>query len=93
MKRRLAQSQARGERQMGSVNELLAGPVAMHEVTYPRPAGEWPRLGVTWVYGHTRTQHKSFMALRRRLYDVGFIFITDRERRTVKMAFPELEDN
>ena len=86
--RQLATSQARGTRQLSLVNELLAF------VTVPinlDPIPQW-RNGqqlTTVTYGDSRLRHSSYAPLKRRLTEVGFILVANKERTQVTMAFPE----
>ena len=83
--RRLAVSQARGWRQAGFVNDLLAGtPVPYRVVPIPGQFGT-----STSKYGVTELDHRSWVGLRNRLYGVGFVFATDRRKQAVTMKFPE----
>ena len=88
--RRLATSQARGERQLQFINELLS----FHPVGYrffPIP-GMYRNHGYAQTprYGISRLEHQSWINLRKRLRQVGFVIETDREAQTVQLHFPEL---
>lgn len=91
IERRLAIACCRGERQMGVVNELLAGPVLVTDKSLSRmPGGPW------WVVGTTKCEWNSFKALKKRLVSVGFVFEETRSDKNwrlnymeIKMTFPE----
>lgn len=85
--RRLATSQARGERQLSLVNELVSyKDTPIFPLVIPVYGGT-----TTHVYGRTHLPGSSWRNLRKRLVSVGFIFIVDRENMTVTMSFPEAE--
>lgn len=76
---RLARACAHGTRQMGFVNELLAGPsyVTLSPFDYVR-------------YGDSELGHKSWVATKKRLVANGFVIKTGpwyKGRRTVEMRF------
>lgn len=79
---RLARSQARGERQMQYVSELLSRKPVHY--TYKEVPGK-----VVKRYGYAELSTTSYVNLRKRLREVGFAFKTDTERMTVEMFFPE----
>jgi hypothetical protein len=91
IERRLAIACCRGERQMGVVNELLAGPVMVRDRSLsPYPNGPW------WTVGVTQCDWNSFKALKKRLVSVGFVFEELRDPKRpyyfkceIKMTFPE----
>ena len=83
--RRLATGQARGERQLSLVNELLSfRAVYFTYVDIPGPPGSQ-----TVVYGLTKLPFSSYRNLRTRLISVGFVFEVDRDYGSVTMKFPE----
>lgn len=87
--RRLATSQARGTRQLSLVNELLTfQPVPSPLEQYPVAGGRGAR-GIARTYGDSRLRHSSYVPLKRRLTEVGFILVANEERTQVTMAFPE----
>ena len=87
--RRLATSQARGTRQLSLVNELLTfQPVPSPLEQYPVAGGRGAK-GYSRSYGESRLGHSSYVPLKRRLTEVGFILVANRERTQVTMTFPE----
>ena len=87
--RRLATSQARGTRQLSLVNELLTfQPVPSPLEQYPVAGGRGAK-GYSRNYGDSQLRHSSYVPLRRRLTEVGFILVANKGRTQVTMAFPE----
>lgn len=87
--RRLATSQARGVRQLGLVNELMTfEPVTTRLEQYPVPGGQGA-ISYGRSYGQSRLQHASYLPLRRRLTEVGFILVASKDRSQVSLSFPE----
>jgi hypothetical protein len=83
--RRLATSQARGERQLSFVNELLTfDPVPFKFQQIPGIHAEEIR------YGHTSLPGQSWRNLRKRLISVGFTIERDWKTQTITMHFPEM---
>ena len=86
MIRRLATSQARGERQLSFVNELLSfDPVPFRYYEIPGMFGAKAIL-----YGYTSLPGKSLVNLLKRLVSVGFVIERDWEPQTVSLHFPEM---
>ena len=86
--RRLATSQARGTRQLSLVNELLTfDAVSVQADRIPQWRNGQQLTAVS--YGETRLGHSSFLPLRNRLIEAGFILVVNRERTQVTMTFPE----
>lgn len=86
--RRLATSQARGERQLSLVNELLTfRPVPYYRLRVPTMYGpaEMTR------YGKSALEYRSWKNLRKRLVSVGFVVETSRGSQTVRLHFPEMD--
>lgn len=86
MIRRLATSQARGERQLSFVNELLS--FKRVAITYYQIPGH-PYGRGTVRYGVSKLPTASFKNLRSRLISVGFVIDRDWDAMTVRMTFPE----
>lgn len=83
--RRLATSQARGERQLSFVNELLSfNPVSYRFFQIPGGYGE---IAKTPRYGLSMLEHRSWKNLRKRLVSVGFVIDYDRNAQTVCLYF------
>lgn len=83
--RRLATSQARGDRQLSFVNELLVfRPVGYRIIKVPGKFGT-----STAIYGLSQLSHASWVNLRKRLLSVGFVIEHNHETMSVRMAFPE----
>ena len=84
--RRLATSQARGERQLSLVNELLS--------FYPVPTYYYEVPGLygskSVLFGKSRLPIKSWKNLRKRLVTVGFVVERDFQAETVTLHFPEM---
>jgi len=82
---RLARSCARGSRQLALVNELIAGPVKVQQITihasnqYPKP--------IAVVYGEINLEFKSWKNLRSRLLAVGFFFPYSEDKTSFRMVF------
>ena len=86
--RRLATSQARGTRQLSLVNELLTfDAVSIQVDRIPQWRNGQQLTAVS--YGESRLGHSSYVPLKRRLTEVGFILVANKERTQVTMAFPE----
>lgn len=83
--RRLAVSQARGERQLSLVNELLS--FREVDVSYVQIPGIYGSRSP--VFGLTRLPSQSLRNLRKRLTSVGFVVKIDWEESTIRMYFPE----
>ena len=86
--RRLATFQARGTRQLSLVNELLTfDAVSVQADRIPQWRNGQQLTAVS--YGESRLGHSSYVPLKRRLTEVGFILIANKERTQVTMAFTE----
>lgn len=87
--RRLATSQARGDRQLSFINELLSGnPIIYSFYDIPgKPNGR------TVHYGISQLSHASWRNLKKRLIQVGFVINENREAQTVQLHFPEMNSN
>ena len=86
--RRLATSQARGTRQLSLVNDLLTfDAVSIQVDRIPQWRNGQQLTAVN--YGESRLRHSSYAPLKRRLTEVGFILVANKERTQVTMAFPE----
>ena len=85
MIRRLATSQARGERQLSFVNELLS--FRRVTITQYQIPGQYGNKTVR--YGLSKLPNASFRNLRSRLISVGFVLDRDWDTMTVRMTFPE----
>lgn len=71
---RLARSQAHGTRQMGFVNELLAGEAYKNRITVPGNGFGGQMEAIS--YGDSKVGSASFRSLKARLIANGFIFTT-----------------
>lgn len=90
IKRRLALAVSRGDRQSMLINEMLVGSVDITNGSF-NPRTPWYRVG------RTQLAWSSYMALRKRLIAVGFVFEQenfngyrkDNVYGRIKMIFPE----
>ena len=88
IERRLAMACTRGHRQASLVNEMLVRPVqVMDRSSSFIPGGPWLTVG------ESRCDWSSYMALKKRLIAVGFVFKQDKKNFIVgtyiTMEFPE----
>lgn len=87
--RRLATSQARGDRQLSFINELLPGDPVIY--SYYNIPGVFN--GVTTLYGNSKLSHASWKNLKKRLIQVGFVVDDNRDAMIVQLHFPEADSN